>query len=257
MSRRPNDYFSFKENVLLISIFVAIYISLHTNEAVFVYSWIFCILILFNIRRIKSRKIPIYFLRISGYFLPFAFVFIWLRDILPTKTQHVTFSFALSVVVSVTYLFLHRKQLYVSLSKESIAYNPRRFPKGVYLILIYNQIGAAICEELYFRGILISLFHQFGIFAVLLSATYFVLSHFILPWSESLTWRDYLSQFLIGLVSGGIFYYSGSLVFSIGIHIVVNTPKAYLMARLYHRDYINPECYRNLKSNDSLDDLDI
>lgn len=38
-------------------------------------------------------------------------------------------------------------------------------------------------------------------------------------------------------------------------HIFLNIPQIYLMIKLYHRDYINPNYYKNLLLKDDLDDL--
>ncbi|CIU37012.1 CPBP family intramembrane glutamic endopeptidase [Streptococcus pneumoniae] len=130
-----------------------------------------------------------------------------------------------------------------------------KYSKFRYIILIYNYIGAAICEELYFRYFIMGFLSQYGVSTILLSAVYFVLYHYTTLWGNRFKKSDYMRQLLFGIIFSTLYFYSKNIFITIIGHICLNIPQIYLMIKLYHRDYINPSYYKNLLLKDDLDDL--
>ena len=59
-----------------------------------------------------------------------------------------------------------------------------------------------------------------------------------------------MEQFIIGLILSTIYYLSKNIFLPILMHSLINFPILYLMARLYHRDYINPKFYIDSEKDD-------
>jgi len=158
------------------------------------------------------------------------------------------------------WFLINYKTLKISLSDDAIIYS-RKETKYVYCLRIYNSVGAAICEELFFRGFILSLEAPM-ILLIGFSSLFFMLSHYILPWSDSygvFTKMDYFYQFIFGLASSVLMILSGSLWPSILLHLLLNTPSIIRVIRSYDRYYIRGNYFESILQEDvsSYKELDI
>lgn len=249
-------YFDIRTNVTLFSILVAILLDLPQGGFLFSISWLINILILGNVKRMSVESPIRYFLRISGYFLHFGFfAFIGYLTLVKLESKNIILSLLFLIFFLVLSVYKEYDILRFKLSDISIASMKIKYPKFRYIILIYNYIGAAICEELYFRYFIMGFLSQYGVYTILLSAIYFVLFHYTTLWGNSFKKSDFMRQLVFGIVFAALYFYSKNIFITIIGHLCLNIPQIYLMFKLYHRDFINPNYYRNLLSKDDLDDL--
>lgn len=88
--------------------------------------------------------------------------------------------------------------------------------------VICSLMGAVVSEELFYRLLIFNLIND-GLIALVVSTLLFVASHHLSPWSGGrYTPRDYLMQFIIGLICGIVFLLTGSLFGAILIHLSHN-----------------------------------
>ncbi|WP_449455125.1 CPBP family intramembrane glutamic endopeptidase [Streptococcus suis] len=249
-------YFDTRTNATLLSILVAILLDLSQGSFLFSISWLINILILGNAKRMGVESSIRYFLRISGYFLHLGFfAFIGYLTLEKFESKNTILSLLFLVFFLLLSVYKEYDILRFKLSDISIASTKIKYPKFRYIILIYNYIGAAICEELYFRYFIIGCLSHYGVYTILLSAVYFVLFHYTTLWGNSFKKSDYMKQLLFGIIFSTLYFYSKNIFITIIGHICLNIPQIYLMIKLYHRDYINPDHYNNLLLKDDLDDL--
>lgn len=110
-------------------------------------------------------------------------------------------------------------------------------PSPVIVRSIVGVAGAAVFQEIFFRGYLICAFSEYYIFSVLISSFLFVLDHFLAYRSaRAFTGRDYFSLFFLSLLLGIIYYYTGSLIGCILGHLTFNSPRIlWLVIRYKYR----------------------
>lgn len=251
---KSKDYINKKENIVLLSILIASILSFFNKSFFFVITWTINILILSNVRRIKFNNIYTSFLRITLYFIHFLIFFILLNK----NDNFIIQDISLCILLIIFFLFLiiHLVR-YIALFK--IIFNTNyigSFPKKNklrYFLDCYSQLGAAICEELYFRYCIIVLFFSYGIFSVLISTLYFFLSHYILPWSHNFSKKDFVNQITYGALIGISFFYTHSIFLCISLHLLFNTHTILLPIISYYHFYIKG----NNISTDEFEDIEI
>ena len=97
-----------------------------------------------------------------------------------------------------------------------------KFIKKSYIYLrLYTIIGAAICEEVFFRGVILSLMAPIYILFPL-STALFILAHWTLPWGGLYKKRDLITEFFISIINGGIYFYSHTIIPGIILHLLIN-----------------------------------
>lgn len=95
------------------------------------------------------------------------------------------------------------------------------------VLIIYNLIGAAICEEYFFRYYLIG-DRYFNWIYMLISAIMFLLYHASLPWGDKYRFVDYAKQFGAGIVSAALYSFSRSLIPCIIFHLLCNSSEIFV-----------------------------
>lgn len=140
------------------------------------------------------------------------------------------------------------KSIKLSLADELISNAPIESKYTLFLRL-YNAVGAAICEEYFFRGFILSIDAP-NILLIFVSTFYFMLSHYILPWGKSFTKKDHLNQLLFGLTSSIVFILSGSILPSVLLHLLINAISGTRIIRIYERHYIRKEYFDKLLGKD-------
>lgn len=243
------NYISIRENVRLMSLSIGFFLSTIVDNYYFALTWILHLLVILNIRRIGGKNVLTYFIRVSGYFMHLG-MFSLLYNRVKIVNDKIGISLIIMVISLIIYFYSHFNEFRIKLSIFNISRMTIKYSKSKYLTLMYNQVGAAICEELYFRFLIIELFEKLNYFSILISAVYFVLFHYTLNWGSKFKIREYMEQFIIGLILSTIYYLSKNIFLPILMHSLINFPILYLMARLYHRDYINPKFYIDSEKDD-------
>ena len=139
-------------------------------------------------------------------------------------------------------------------SNEYVSSIPKKH-KIEYIYSIYVSIGCIIGEELYFRYFMIENLKNIGNLAILISAVYFMLIHYLLPWGDRFHKKDLLNQILFGLVSGSIYYISNSILLCIVGHLFMNTHMIIFHVKSYIYYYVKKMNY--IDSKNIFDELDV
>lgn len=236
-----------RENVRYISILLLalLYIILETRLMLaLLLSWIVYILILGNIRHLSRDNKLTFFLRTTLYFFPYMLPALFLISLEIKFTIQVLRYCFLAIGIFLVWLCINFKPIRISLSDVVIA-NTSKESKYVLFLRKYNLIGAAICEEFFFRGFILSLDAPITVL-VPTSVLLFVLSHYILPWGRAFTNKDYVNQLVFGLISAAIFIFSGSILPCILLHLLFNSPTIIGAIRCYDRHYLRKKYFDKL-----------
>lgn len=253
---RERKYYNLRNNVILISVIVSILLGRVVKDFNFPLTWVLNLLILGNIRRLKSSQLIQSFIRITFYFLHLAiFSLLLYSKYLQLEMQVNYLSLIILSLIILIHIYINFRIFLFTMSDNYIAALPVKYSKSHIILLIYNYIGAAICEELYFRMTIISLFSELGIYSILISAVYFFLFHYTVEWGNQFKVRDSILQLLMGAIFALIYYLSKDIKLVMVGHLLYNIPHIYIMLKLYHRDYINPNYYQQLLIKDDFDDL--
>jgi len=188
------------------------------------------------------------------YFLPFALpTLIFLNIKVEINAQTLIYC-AVSVIAFCVWLLINFKSIKLTLSDLVIANAPKE-NKYVMLLRAYNAVGSTVCEELFFRSFMLSLGIPFWI-TILLSTVYFMLSHYTVPWGAQFSIGDIINQLIFGTISAFLFLLSGSILPSIVLHLLLNSPTFARMVRVYNRHYVRATYYDKLLSApDNLNNL--
>lgn len=246
------QYTLIKFNILILSILILILLG---NIYLSV-TWILSILILFNIRKIPKKGM-LYFIRLTGYFIHFIMIF-FTYNILEKKQvfilrneKQVIFILFIFIIFSI---LKNKKMFSLFFSNEYVSSIPKKH-KIEYIYSIYVSIGCIIGEELYFRYFMIENLKNIGNLAILISAVYFMLIHYLLPWGDRFNKKDLLNQILFGLVSGSIYYISNSILLCIVGHLFMNTHMITFHVKSYIYYYVKK--MNNIDSKNIFDELDV
>lgn len=254
-----NNYFGLRENIRYLSIILSFLVAfiLNSNKLHgFAFSWLIIIIVLGNVRRISNDNGFKYFIRMTLYFISYGIPSILLLGNSHKNYDKVLIWAIVGLIVGITANLIKRKQIKVYLSETYVALSKKQ-DKSQYILMIYNLIGAAICEELYFRRFMIMTFYEYKYIAILFSTIYFLLSHYILIWGSDFQKNDFITQFFIGLISGIIYIFSDSVIPCIILHLMMNFPNIILQFKCYSRHYFKKEYYDKLLEENCEDDLPI
>lgn len=252
-----NNFISSKESVKLLSILILALLFLIVPSAENVNSviwWCLVLLLLGNIRKLNNRNKISYFCRMSLYFLPYSFPIIMEGKILLNLGNRTYIAIGLAFLCFFVWLFVNYRSIQLMLSKHVIIEAYKESGYQIFL-RIYNFIGAAISEELYFRQYILSLKNPLFI-NCLISIIYFILAHWLLPWSRKYSKRDFLNQGLIGTVNVFLFIWSKSVIPCIILHLLVNSPNIIRLIKIYDRYYLRPTRY-DLPNINELSELEL
>ncbi|MDO5714816.1 MAG: CPBP family intramembrane metalloprotease [Tissierellia bacterium] len=81
--------------------------------------------------------------------------------------------------------------------------------------ILFFAIIPGICEEIFFRGVLLQWYRQLGrVSAIFLSGFLFAIFHFNL--------QNFISPLLLGILLGSIMWWTGSVIYAMEAHIIHN-----------------------------------
>ncbi len=173
--------------------------------------------------------------------LPILFV-----DIHVSKSNHLV-GIAMGLLGSVFLLVTNYKhnieyissKNYLTLSSLTLKEFVNKISTNIYII---------ICEEIFYRYFIISYLSMYiGGYSIVVSTLGFVFSHFINRWANVVFGiRSYFYQFMIGMVTGAVFYYTRSIWACIIAHLIFNSSEFIVFYK----------CYKNSKNcqNSMFDD---
>jgi len=253
------DVLNIRDNIRLLSVVTILVLYFWFEDiqiAIFLLSWIVIMLVMGNVRRLPPGKYFLDFTRMTLYFLPLAIpAFIFLEVNLAISVKVIPYILIAFLFFFIWFLFNYKK-IKFSLSNQIIALSPKtsKFTLGMN---IYNLIGAAFSEEIFFRLFLLSLPLP-NIILFFLSCSYFILFHYTLPWGNSFKKEDFVNQFVLGALCALLFLFSGSIIPSIFLHILINSIYICRDIRCFDRHHIRRNYYDSLiSSEETLNDLDI
>lgn len=240
-----HNKFNANQNVAVISILLVILVDqILKSERAFVLSlsWVLFLLIMGNVRRLKRSNDFSYMIRMTLYFLPFivpALIFMETGFFIDVK---VLIAIPITFLIAAGLYFVNKSKWKYFFSDINIS-NTKKERKIIYFGEIYNSIGAAICEELYYRSFFLSIDRNHSFVWILLSSLFFVFNHYVLPWNSEYSKSDFATQFAIGFVNGLIFLVTKSIVPCIVLHILINSFGIIYTAKCYIRHYIKTDHY--------------
>lgn len=254
-----HNIWSMKETIRMVSLlWLQFLLFVFPSQEMFILlvSWTTIQLVLGNIRRIPKCSKLCYFLRITLYFLPYGLPLIccnklYIISALP-KREDLMLSLFIVFVLFFVWIFCNRKALRIMVAREIIAISPY-IEIHVLLLHIYNKIGAALFEELFFRGFILSINVPCYI-SLPTSVVLFWLSHWGLPWGSEFSNRAFTEQILIGLFSGGLFLYFRSVIPCIILHFFINATSSADLVLKIDRWHIRPDRYNDFFVDKICDD---
>lgn len=128
---------------------------------------------------------------------------------------------------------LHYKDYMIKLS--SISLKMRISKKEVFLTIL-GMMYSIFTEEIYFRFFILSELkdysHYFKILALISSSFLFVGAHYLNKWAKTMfTYKNYISQFILSMFSGSIFFMTSSLFYPLILHVTYNFPEILLILK--------------------------
>lgn len=211
--------------------------------ACFFFFWILNFILLGNIRRIQRESYCLYALRMSAYFIQYTFPAIICGFSIVWNIR-VAISLVVVAVCFALWCFWNKKLIILMFSKKIIA-TYSGASKFTLILDIYNRIGAAISEEMFFRYYILSL-NIPVILRFSLSVLLFWLSHYLLPWSKDFKKNDYFNQISVGAISAILFLLTNSIILCILLHLLVNMGDIVRAILYFDRQYIHKQRYGEL-----------
>lgn len=157
--KKNNDYFNLQQNITFLSILILILLNQAFNSFdffIFTIIWVILILIMGNIRRIKKTNLLNKFIRMTFYFLPFIFPSLLFQKFALHVNKKIILFIFIAFFIGILVYILKRKEWRFFFDNYNLAITIKRC-KQDYLLRVYNLIGAAICEELFFRKYILSI----------------------------------------------------------------------------------------------------
>lgn len=249
-----------RENLRWITVLLLIilcYIFPNGLMGMLLLTWVSIQILLGNIKRISRRRKSLYFVRMTLYFLPYAVPFFMNEKAYSTESScRLALSFGLAIGIYALWFFSNYSSIKIMVSKEMIA-DSNYMDKHIILFLFYSQIGAAVCEELFFRGFILSI--DAPMFLLLPASVYlFWLSHWGLEWGDRFSLRNSIEQISIGLFNGLLFCLSGSVLPCVLVHLLINITSNLDLVLKYDRWFFHKDKYDKILPNDSfIDELEL
>lgn len=152
--------------------------------------------------------------------------------------------FLISFIFLVVILFLlHCKDYEMKLSSLTLNL---AISKREAFITILTMLFSIISEEMYFRFFILSELKDYNpylkILILIFSGFLFVSAHYLNRWAATMfTYRNYLSQFIMSMLSGNIFLITHSLFYPLILHITYNFPEMFFILKRLKYQQLNNE----------------
>jgi len=163
------------------------------------------------------------YIHAAVYYLPMYIPIVVMPELI-AKLFSIPSLFSLFLAAALGMALLWIKRRFANPSTFQAKLKKKDVPYEV-LIAVITLIG----EEVFFRGVLISMLGDLGILEVsLFSACCFVLIHFLNRWADRMFDRkSYLFHFIVGFIAALLFILSESLIPAIVFHAIFNADSYY------------------------------
>lgn len=177
-------------------------------------------------------------LRRTVYFFPYLLFYFAFHPDSALETNHAVVWIILSLSLGALLLLLRKRELTTIYNREFITYfSPMKCKNAC--LESYSSLGSAFLQELFFKGFILSLLLHVTspLLAVVLYGFFFTEEH-ILHYraKNNFELKDYLLQFLMGTISGFIYWQSASIFIGSISHIVFNLS---LVVNYWYRVWIH------------------
>lgn len=165
--------------------------------------------------------------RRSVYFLPYLAAYSFFSG--PSlEKEHLIVSFSLALLAGILFLIPRFGEIKPFYNKDLALFFPP-LSLNVACLEVYSYLCSAVLQELYYKAFVIALLMPFtgAAVAVVISAVLFVFDHLAHARSSTFKLPDYLAQFAMGLCSGLLYVYSGSVWVAVLVHFTFNAPLAF------------------------------
>lgn len=244
-------YFSSRDNVRLLSVLYLsiLYLFIPTFQVFLIgTSWVFIQICMGNVKRVPKTPLVFYLIRMTLYFLPYIVPSVIVRSVAekPCVVEAAngsvfTIGFAVVLVIYFAWLGCNLKSVRILVSKD-YAIGAKYIKKSSVFLMLYTMIGAAICEELFFRKYLLSV--DAPMYVMLpTSLCLFVLAHWTLPWGGMYRKNDLINEALIGIVNGVLFLVTKTVIPGMILHLLINLTTNANLFLLYDRWHLRKEYY--------------
>lgn len=243
--------FSARDNVRLLSVLClsVLYLVFPTFQVFLIgTSWAFIQICMGNVKRIPKTPLVLYSIRMTLYFLPYIVPGIIVRaaskkPFVVEERNGSIFVIGIAVVAVIYFVWVgcNYKKIRILVSKD-YAIVTKYIEKSSIFFMLYTMIGAAICEELFFRKYLLSV--DAPMYVMLpTSVCLFVLAHWTLPWGGMYRKNDLINEVLIGIVNGVLFLVTKTVILGMILHLLINLTTNANMFLLYDRWHLRKKYY--------------
>lgn len=210
--------------VALVTIITLIFIKIDKSVYIVVLSWVLNVIVINNVQKIKNKKYEkiLTFVRRTIYLSPLIFPFFFLHKVL--KYELNVKGVMLGIFVGILFIFPKKTTYQLFLSRDYIEFLGK---EQRYKVLgnCYSLIFGSICEELYFKIIIIGILKSYiDIFSVVLSSYLFFLHHYLTKKFNKFDKKDFYFQIIFSFITGGLYYINENILFVIICHITLNFP---------------------------------
>ncbi|MGT2751190.1 CPBP family intramembrane glutamic endopeptidase [Streptococcus orisasini] len=149
------------------------------------------------------------------------------------KLKHFEIFLIYLLFLAVVLLLLHHKDYRMKSSSPFIKLSISK--KEVFLTIL-GMVYSIFTEEMYFRFFILSELEDYSYYLkivfLVFSSFLFVGAHYLNKWAASMfTYKNYISQFILSMLSGNIFLVTNSLFYSLILHIAYNFPEIWLILK--------------------------
>lgn len=208
-------------------------------------SWVLHLWMLWNVKRIPKTNIPSRILRSLCYYIfPLLYIlyYVFWENEGERKANDLLFFCVVAIMISLIYFYINRKKFKILLSDFYLS-SGQKLDNLEFVSQISLLFFGAIIEELYFRYVIINLTESFLIVGITLSVMLFICQHKGTSWGELFTLKDVVIQVSESLISIFLLLISNSILPSLILHILFNSPhilsyfKRYKLQQNYKDSY--------------------
>lgn len=209
--------------------------------------WAFIQICIGNAKRIPKKPFGLYIIRMSMYFLPYVVPNLVMGKIGENAVNAIAnkgiilWCIGAALVTYIIWLSCNFKSIRILTSREYIT-GLKYIDKRNIALRLYTLIGAAICEETFFRGCILSVCAPIYLLYPL-SISLFILAHWALPWGGMYSKKDLITELFVGVVNGGLYWLSHSILPGIILHLLINCTTNMDLLLQYDRWYLRKGYY--------------
>lgn len=210
--------------IIFILILLIIFFKVDKKMYIIIFSWILNVLVIYNVQKINNEKYEkvLTFVRRTIYLCPLIVPLFFINE--PLKCNLYWLDIFIGILIGILFIGPEITTYQLFLSKSYIELVGK---EAVYEVCAncYSLILGAICEEIYFKWIIINTLKlYFGIGSIIISSYLFFLHHYLTKKFDKFSKKDFYIQIIFSIITGGLYYTSNSVVLAIISHLTFNFP---------------------------------